>query len=131
MLAFSLMSTRIGTEFSVFSSGDLNTENHTTDYQSGDIFHVDAFLAQHLPVFGGVAELGASAFYLRQFTDDSGSGARLGSFQLESYGVGPTLSYVHPIGKSMLVLDSSWLPQLNTQNALKGSYIWLKVSFAF
>ncbi len=131
MLAFSWLSTKIGTEFSVFSGVDFNTKNQTTDYQTGDIFHVDASLAQHLPVFGGIAGLGASAFYLRQFTGDSGSGARLGSFQLESFGVGPTLSYVHPIGKSMLVVDSSWLPQLNTQNTLKGSFIWLKVTVAF
>lgn len=131
MLAFSWLSTKIGTEFSIFSGLDFNTQNNTTDYQSGDLFHVDASLAQHLPVFGGVAGLGASAFYMRQFTGDSGSGARLGTFDLLSYGVGPTLSYAHPIGKSMLVADASWLPQLNTQNTLKGSYIWFKVSVAF
>ena len=82
MLAFSWLSSKIGTEFSVFAGLDFNTENTDASYHSGDIFHLDATLAQHLPVFGGIAGAGASAFYLKQITGDSGSGANLGSFNL-------------------------------------------------
>jgi hypothetical protein len=131
MLAFSYLSSKIGTEFSVFTAVDFNTKNTDADYQSGDIFHVDATLAQHLPLFGGVAGAGATAFYLKQITGDSGSGARLGSFEAESYGVGPTISYVHPIGKSTLIVDGSWLPQLHSDNTTKGNYWWVKVTLAF
>jgi hypothetical protein len=131
MLAFSWISSKIGTEFSVFSGVDFNTRNNTTDYQSGDIFHVDATLAQHLPLFGGIAGAGASAFYLKQISGDSGSGARLGSFEAESYGVGPTLSYVHKIGKSDLIVDGSWLPQLHSVNTPKGNYWWFKLTLTF
>ncbi|HWW01946.1 MAG TPA: transporter [Candidatus Acidoferrum sp.] len=131
MLAFSWLSSKIGTEFSVFTAVDFNTKNDTADYQSGDIFHVDATLAQHLPLFGGFAGAGASAFYLKQISGDSGSGARLGGFEAETYGVGPTLSYVHPIGKSTLVVDGSWLPQLHSDNTTKGNYWWIKVALAF
>ena len=53
MLAFSWLSSKIGTEFTVFPALDFNTINNTTDYKSGDIFHVDATLAQHLPLGGG------------------------------------------------------------------------------
>ena len=42
---------------------DFNTENTDANYQSGDIFHVDATVAQHLPLFGGFAGVGANAFY--------------------------------------------------------------------
>lgn len=131
MLAFRWLSTKIGTEFSVFSGVDFNTENTTSDYQSGDIFHVDATLAQHLPLFGGVAGAGASAFYLKQITGDSGSGARLGSFEIESVGVGPTVSYVHKIGKSELIVDGSWLPQLKTVNTTQGNFFWAKITISF
>jgi hypothetical protein len=131
MLAFRWLSTKIGTEFSVFTGLDFNTVNTQTDYTSGDIFHVDATLAQHLPVFGGVAGAGASAFYLKQITGDTGSGARLGSFEAESVGVGPTLSYIHNIGQKILVVDASWLPQLHTVNTTQGNYFWLKITMAF
>ena len=89
MLAFRWLSTNIGTEFSVFTAVDFNTENTTSDYTSGDIFHVDATVAQHLPLFGGIVGAGVSAFYLKQITGDSGSGARLGSFEAESVWRGP------------------------------------------
>lgn len=131
MLTFGWLSSKLGTELSVFTGVDFNTENTDANYQSGDIFHVDATLAQHLPLFGGVAGAGATVFYLKQFTGDSGSGARLGSFEAESYGVGPTLSYVHKIGKSSLIVDGSWLPQLHTENTTKGNYFWVKVTWAF
>jgi hypothetical protein len=131
MLAFRWLSTKIGTELSVFTGVDFNTKNTTTDYQSGDIFHVDATLAQHLPLFGGVVGAGASAFYLKQITGDSGSGAKLGSFEAESYGVGPTVSYVHKIGQSDLIVDGSWLPQLHTVNTPKGNYFWAKITLTF
>jgi hypothetical protein len=131
MLAFRWLSSKIGTELSVFTGVDFNTENTDANYQSGDIFHVDATLAQHLPLFGGIAGAGASAFYLKQFTGDSGSGAKLGSFEAESYGVGPTLSYVHKISKAELIVDGSWLPQLHTENTTKGNFFWVKVTLSF
>jgi hypothetical protein len=131
MLAFSWISTKIGTEFSVFSGVDFNTENTEANYQSGDIYHVDATLAQHLPLFGGIAGAGATAFYLKQITGDSGSGAKLGGFMAKSYGIGPTISYIHPIGKSLLIVDGSWLPQLHSDNTTKGNWIWLKVGLSF
>ncbi|HTQ51018.1 MAG TPA: transporter [Candidatus Acidoferrales bacterium] len=131
MVAFSWLSSKIGTEFTVFTGVDFNTENTTTDYQSGDVFHVDATLAEHVPLFGGFVGAGASAFYLKQFTGDSGSGARLGSFETESAGVGPTVSYIHKIGKTTLVVDGSWLPQLHTVNTTQGNFFWAKMTLIF
>jgi hypothetical protein len=92
---------------------------------------VDATLAQHLPLFGGIAGAGASAFYLKQITGDSGSGARLGSFEAESYGVGPTVSYIHKIGNNTLIVDGSWLPQLHTVNTTQGNFFWAKITMTF
>lgn len=131
MLAFSWLSQKIGTEVSLFTAVDFNTSNNAVDYQSGDLFHLDATVAQHLPLFGGFAGVGASAFYMKQFTGDSGSGARLGGFQAETYGVGPTLSYIHNIGQKTLVVDGSWLPQLHSNNTTKGDFWWIKVTLAF
>jgi hypothetical protein len=131
MLTFSWLSTKIGTEFSVFTGMDFNTKNQSADYQSGDIYHLDATLAQHLPLAGGFAGVGATAFYLKQFTGDSGSGATLGSFEVESYGVGPTVSYARNFGNTQAVLDVQWLPQLHVENTTKGNFIWVKLGLAF
>ena len=131
MLAFGWLSSTIGTEVSVFTAIDFNTKNTESDYQSGDIFHVDATVAQHLPLAGGFLGVGATAFYLKQINGDSGSGAVLGDFKVETYGVGPTISYVHAIGKSMLIVDGSWLPQTHSDNTTKGDYFWGKLTFVF
>jgi hypothetical protein len=131
MPAFSWLSSKIGTELTILPGLDFNTVNHATDYKSGDIFHVDATLAQHLPLFGGFVGAGATVSYLKQFTGDSRSGARLGSFETESLAVGPTVSYIHNIGKTLLVLDGSWLPQIHSVNTTKGNLWWFKLTVVF
>jgi hypothetical protein len=131
MVAVSWLSTKIGTEASLFTGVDFNTKNTEADYQSGNIFHVDATVAQHLPLFGGIAGAGATAFWLRQISNDSGSGARLGGFMANSYGIGPTISYIYPVGKSMLIFDGSWLPQTHTDNTTQGNFFWAKLTLMF
>lgn len=133
MVSFSWISQKIGLEFSTFAGFDFNTENGATDYQSGDVFHIDATLAEHLPFFGcGIIGLGANAFYWKQFTADSGSGARLGSFETDMTGIGPVLSYISPpICGHTLVAEVKWLPEIDTFRTLKGDYVWAKVGLAF
>jgi hypothetical protein len=120
-----------GIEFTTYIGYDINTENTTTDYQSGQQFHIDVTLAQHLPLGKGYLGVGANAFYLQQTTGDSGSGARLGSFEEMTVGVGPVLSYAVQFEKVGLATEVKWLPQLGTQNTLKGNYIWFKVGVQF
>lgn len=131
MIAASWISRKIGTEVTIYSAVDFNTKNDAADYQSGDLFHVDGTVAQHLPLFGGLAGVGATAFYMKQITGDSGSGAKLGGFMLKSYGVGPTVSYVHPVGTHTLIADGSWLPQTHSDNTTKGDLFWVKVIMTF
>ena len=82
-----------GIEFTTYIGYDINTKNTDTDYQSGQVFHIDVTLAQHFPLGKGFVGIGANGFYLQQTTGDSGSGARLGSFEEMTAGVGPVLSY--------------------------------------
>ncbi len=133
MVAASWISKKIGTEVTVYAALDFNTKNEDADYQSGDLFHVDGTVAQHLPLFGGLAGVGATAFYMKQITGDSGSGvpAPLGGFMLKSYGIGPTISYIHKIGTHTLVADGSWLPQTHSDNTTKGDLFWAKLVLSF
>ena len=133
MVQFSYISKKIGLEISATAGFDFNTINNATDYQSGDVFHIDATLAEHLPFFGyGIIGIGANAFYWKQVNGDSGSGAQLGPFETKMIGIGPVLSYISPpIGGHTLVAEVKWLPQIETSYTLKGDYVWFKVGFAF
>jgi hypothetical protein len=90
---------RNGREASVFVGANFNTENPDTYHQSGTQFHVDGTLAQHFPLFGGLAGVGVSGFWYDQITGDSGSGATFGDFKSCTVGVGPAPSHVFKVGK--------------------------------
>jgi hypothetical protein len=126
----SYLSTTNGIEATAFAGIDFNTENTDTDYQSGEAFHLDVTLAQHLPLFGGIAGIGANGFYYQQLTGDSGSGAVLGSFKGQTLGVGPVVSYVYRIEGATFLSEVKWLPELAVENRLKGDGVFVKVGFS-
>lgn len=133
-LSVSWLSSKIGTEVSLFSGFDFSTRNDKTDYQSGNIFHLDATVAQHLPLFGGFVGAGANAFWYQQVTADSGNGAVLGDFEGRTVGVGPVVSYATKVGrgkKTDLAAELKWLPELDVEKRLKGDTIWFKLALAF
>ena len=130
----SWLSSKIGTEVSTFVGYDISTENQDTDYQSGNVFHIDTTVAQHLPLFGGFIGVGANAFYYKQITGDSGDGAKLGDFKGQTMGVGPVLSYATKVGQAKttdLVIEVKWLPESDVDGRLEGDIIWAKVALAF
>jgi hypothetical protein len=128
----SYLSSKNGREASAYAAVDFNTKNEETDYQTGSQFHIDATLAQHLPLLGGVGGLGATGFYYQQIADDSGGlAAQLGGFRGRTVGVGPVLSYVHEFGDHDLVSELKWLPELDVDRRLEGDFIWLKLALAF
>ena len=131
-LMASWLSSKWGTEVSLYTGLDFNTKNNATDYQSGTSLHLDATIAQHLPLFGGFVGVGANAFYYQQITGDSGSGAQLGGFQGMTTGVGPVVSYVHKLGKKTdLLAEVKWLPELDVDKRMKGDYVWFKLGILF
>ncbi|MCX6875338.1 MAG: transporter [Verrucomicrobia bacterium] len=127
----SWISSKIGTEVSLYSGVDFNTQNNDSDYTSGTSLHFDLTVAQHLPLFGGIFGLGANAFYYQQITGDSGSGARFGDLEGMTAGVGPVLSYVGHIGDTKLLAELKWLPEMDVEKRMKGDYVWFKLGFAF
>lgn len=131
-VSVSWLSTKIGTEVTVFAGLDFNTENPDTHYTSGTSLHLEGTLAQHLPLGKlGIIGVGANAFLYDQISGDSGAGATLGSFEGRTAGVGPVISFVTKIGKSDLAAEIKWLPELNVERRLKGDTIWFKVGVVF
>lgn len=129
--SFSYLSSDIGLEVSGFAGFDFNTGNDKTDYETGDQFHLDLTVAQHLPLFGGIIGLGAATFYYQQIDGDSGSGAVLGDFKGRTVGIGPVGSYVTKIGDASIVAEAKWLPELEVENRLKGDIVWAKFVLLF
>jgi hypothetical protein len=134
LVSFSYISKKIGLEISTTAGLDFNTNNNATDYQSGEVFHLDATVAEHFPLCNwGIFGIGANAFYWKQFTADTGSGAKLGSFETLMTGVGPVVSYISPkfCGNHTVVAEVKWLPQIDASQTLKGDYVWFKASLSF
>lgn len=67
----------------------VNWENPATDYETGNILNLDGAIVKNFGRWG----VGAVGYAMIQTTGDSGSGARLGSFESRVYGAGPMLSY--------------------------------------
>lgn len=130
-LLISYLGQKNGIEFTTYIGYDINTENNATSYHSGQQFHIDVTLAQHFPLGKNFAGIGANAFYLSQTSADSGSGAKLGAFEEQTAGIGPVLSYAGTLGKVPFAVEFKWLPQLDTQNTLKGNYLWFKIGVLF
>ena len=110
--AASYLSSKYGFELTAFTGFDFNTENGTTNYQTGDQFYLDGTVAQHLPLFGGFVGAGANGFFYQQITGDSGSGARLGSFEGMTAGIGPAISYAYSVGGLDVAAEFKWLPEM-------------------
>ena len=127
----SWLSSTIGTEVTLYSGVSFNLENQDMDYTSGTSLHLDLTVAQHLPLLGGFVGVGANAFYYEQITGDSGADALLGDFKGRTLGVGPVLSYVRQIGKTQLLAELKWLPELDTKYRMEGDYVWFKLGVLF
>jgi hypothetical protein len=80
---------------------------------------------------GGFIGVGANGFYYQQISGDSGSDALLGDFEGMTVGVGPVISYVRQIGKTQLLAELKWLPELDVDKRMEGDFIWFKFGFLF
>ena len=114
-----------GIEASLFLGADFNEENDATNYKSGTQLHLDGVLAQHFPLWNGLAGAGVTAYYYNQVTDDSGSGTSLGAFRAKAAGVGPVLSYVSKSGN--IIGELKYINDFNNERRLSGDTIFFKL----
>lgn len=117
-----------GTEFSVQPGIMFNTENHATNYKTGTEFHVDFVANQFLaPTFA----VGLKGYYYRQLTGDSGSGAVLGSFESESFGLGPGILWTPAFAEGKLAIAGKWMHDFYAENRFESDYGMLTVGWKF
>jgi len=117
-----------GRQASVFVGYTINRENTATDYRSGDEFHADFVLAQHLPQ-GWV--LGMAGYVLQQTTADSGSGAFLGAFRGRVLGLGPLIGKTVDLWKLPVTFTAKYDVEFAAQNRSTGNELWLTGGLRF
>jgi hypothetical protein len=117
-----------GTELTVLPGIMLNTTNPATDYKSGNEFHLDFMANQFL---APTLALGAQGYWYKQIDGDSGSGAVLGPFMGESFGLGPALLWTPEFlqGRGAIVLK--WLHDISNTNRLNGDWGQVAISYRF
>lgn len=117
-----------GREASTFIGYTVNLENTATSYKSGDEFHAEFALAQHLPK-GYV--LGMAGYAFQQTTGDSGQGAILGPFRGRVFALGPLGGYHFKIDKEAIDLTAKYEFEFGDQNRLAGNVLWLTGALEF
>jgi hypothetical protein len=126
--AMTWLNPKTGTEVSVVPGIMFNKKNIATDYKSGNEFHVDLAVNQFLSKNFAV---GLHGYYYHQVSGDSGSGAVLGNFQGESFGIGPAVLWMPKSEKGNLSVVAKWLHDLDQTHRMHGDYGQLTVGYKF
>lgn len=130
-IGFMYFGQKNGREASLFLGGDYNFENEDTNYQTGVQLHLDGTLAQHFPLWGGLAGVGVNGYWYEQVEGDSGAGATLGDFKGRTAGLGPVISYASKIGDVDVIAEVKWLHEMETKLRPEGDFLWFKAAFKF
>jgi hypothetical protein len=104
------------------------SDNTTTNYQSGDILHLDWAFGKH---FGPQWEVGVVGNVVQQVGADSGSGAKLGPFKAESLGIGPGVNYSAMLGSTPTTFSARWERDFDAHNTFKGDVVMASATFVF
>jgi hypothetical protein len=106
----------------------VNWENPATDYETGNILNLEGAVTKNFGPLG----IGVVSYAMIQTTGDSGSGARLGSFESRVYGVGPIVSFTTSADpyKALTVL-AKWYSEFDAEHTFEGNTVDVAVSFKF
>ncbi|MCG6537955.1 MAG: transporter, partial [Syntrophales bacterium LBB04] len=103
--------------------------NTSTDYTSGNEFHLDALLGYHLDKQWKV---GLNAFYYKQLTDDTVGSGYAGppinnGNRGQLFGIGPAIGYEY----NHIHFALKYQKEMAAQNKFEGDRFWFKVAIPF
>jgi hypothetical protein len=111
-----------GQEVSISMGWTFNVQNPATRYTTGQEFHLEYFLGQHLPC--GFT-LGLAGYIYNQMTADTGSGATLGAFHGQTIALGPCLTFNGKIAGHSIGLGTRYYNELKVKNRFDGQAAYL------
>jgi len=124
-LAVTWLQPKYGQEVSLSLGYTVNFENPATQYRTGNEFHLEYYLGQHLPM--GFA-LGLAGYIYQQVTADTGSGAALGAFHGQTIALGPCLTFNGKIAGHDIGLNARYYNELKVVNRFNGQAFFLTLS---
>lgn len=116
-----------GLDFSAAFTYVTMWRNDVSDYQSGDILHLDWAIGVHLDAW----ELGVAGNLVNQVEGDSGSGARLGPNKARGFGVGPAVNYSTKFGDTSVVFTTKWQHDFEAVNTFEGDVVNVTATIVF
>ena len=115
-----------GYELSVVPGVTFNFENPATRYITGDEFHVEWSASKYLTKEFTVGFVG---FHYQQFTDDGGTGNRIGPFRGRVTALGGMLGYDFKIGQIPVTARVKVLQDVEVKNRFSGTTAFVSVAF--
>jgi hypothetical protein len=106
-----------GVELSGATGLTFNFENPDTDYTTGTELHVEAAVMKHV---SQTLSFGLNGYAYKQLTGDSGSGAKLGDFKGQVFGVGPALDFTFHLGRLPVATNLRYFYEFGAENRLEG-----------
>jgi hypothetical protein len=116
MINYTYLNEKNGFEFSAATGITFNTENHATDYRTGDEFHLDLSVMQH---FSPLFYLGLAGYTYDQLSGDSGDGAP-SAFKGRVSAAGPIVGGIIPIDKYQLIINGRYYFETDAHNRFRG-----------
>lgn len=123
--AFTWLDPKIGLELSAMAGFTYNWKNPATDYKTGTEFHVEYAAVQN---FSKRFALGINGYFYDQVTGDSGSGARLGSFEGRVAAIGPVMNVNFQVGKIPVSTSLKYFREFDVENRLEGDAGYLTLT---
>ncbi len=114
---YTYLNEQSGLEFSGVAGLTYNWENDDTDYQNGIDSHIDLGVSQFLSAHW---QVGIAGYVYYQLTGDSGTGAKLGSFESEVAAVGPQVGYLFSINGLPAYVNVRGYKEFSAENRVEG-----------
>ncbi|MBS0252921.1 MAG: transporter [Proteobacteria bacterium] len=114
-----------GLEISTAAGFTYNFENTETNYKTGTEFHLEFAAIQNLSKALGI---GVNGYFYDQVTGDSGSGAKLGSFEGRVFAIGPAVNVNFALGKIPVSANLKYFHEMDVQNRLQGDAGYLTLT---
>ena len=115
----------VGWDLSTAAGFTFNQTNTATDYKTGDEFRLERAATKYL---SKEFTLGLVGYYYQQFTPDTGTGARLGSFKGRVVALGGAIGYTFEIGKLPVSTRLKVYREFDAVNHLEGTAGFFTVS---